>query len=144
VQPTGCTSWEEVQVIEQVERELELEASVEEVWDAVTGDGWLADEVALELLPGGDASFRSGPTEKAGWVEEASPPSASEDRTASLVFWWAAEGESATRVEVTITPGERGTRLRVIESRPLELLDLVGVPLPGAGQRSFGPAMVAA
>jgi hypothetical protein len=131
-------------VIEQVERELELEASVQEVWDAVKGDGWLADEVVLELRPGGDASFRSGQAAKAGWIEEASPPSASQDRSAALVFWWASKGESATRVEVTITTGERGTRVRVVESRPLELLDLVGAPLPGAGQRSFGPAMVAA
>jgi hypothetical protein len=129
-------------VIEQVERELELEASVPEVWDAVTGDGWLADEVDFDLRPGGDASFRSGDTERSGWVEEASPPS--EGGTASLVFWWATEGESATRVEVAITSDERCTRVRVVESRPLELLDLLGAPLPGIQYRSIGPAMVAA
>jgi uncharacterized protein YndB with AHSA1/START domain len=130
-------------MIEQVERELELEASVEQVWAAVTGDGWLADEVALELRPGGDASFRSGQDEKSGWVEEASPPSASEDTAARLVFWWASDGESATRVELNLTSGERATRLRVVESRPLELLDLVGAPLPASDRRSVGPALVA-
>jgi uncharacterized protein YndB with AHSA1/START domain len=128
-------------VVEQVERELELEASVKEVWDAVTGDGWLADEVAFELRPGGDASFRTEQEQKSGWVEVASPPANGDAR---LVFWWAADGESATRVDVTITPGERGTRVRVVESRPLDLLDLVGSPLPQADRRSFGPAMVAA
>jgi uncharacterized protein YndB with AHSA1/START domain len=131
-------------VIEQVERELELDASVQEVWDAVTGDGWLAAEVTLELRPGGDASFRSGQTAKSGWIEEATPPPAGDEGSANLVFWWATEDEPATRVEVTISPGERATRLRVVESRPLELLDLVGSPLPQADHRSFGPAMVAA
>jgi hypothetical protein len=130
-------------VIEQVERELELEASAQEVWEAVTGDGWLADEVAFELRPGGDASFRDAQAEKSGWVEEVSPPRADDD-AARLIFWWASAGESAARVEVMIGPGERGTRLRVVESRPLELLDLVGAPLPRIDHRSFGPAMVAA
>lgn len=132
-------------MIDQVERELDLDASVQEVWDAVIGDGWLADEVQLELRPGGDASFRSAQGEKSGWVEHASAPQAEEGGAASLTFWWAEDGEPATRVEVTITDTEDGaTRLRVVESRPLELLDLVGVPLPGSGQGSFGPAMIAA
>jgi hypothetical protein len=132
---------EEVQVIEQVERELELAASVPEVWAAVTGDGWLAEEVELELAPGGDASFRSGDTERSGWVEEALLPS--EGHAASLVFWWAVDGEPATRVAVTIAREGTVTRLRVVESRPLELLDLVGVPLPDVGRSSHGPAMMA-
>jgi uncharacterized protein YndB with AHSA1/START domain len=132
-------------VIDQVERELELDASVQAVWDAVSGDGWLADEVQLDLRPGGDASFRSTEGEKSGWVEHVSPPQEDGDSGASLTFWWAADGEPATRVEVTVSDTEDGfTRLRVVESRPLELLDLVGVPLPGGGQGSFGPAMIAA
>ena len=132
-------------MIEQVERELDVDASVQEVWDAVTGDGWLAEEVRFELHPGGDASFRSGQDEKSGWVEHVSAPQPEEGRAASLTFWWASDGEPATRVEVTICETEDGaTRLRVVESRPLELLDLVGVPLPGSGQGSFGPAMIAA
>ena len=45
-----------------------------DVWDAVTGDGWLADEVELDLRPGGDAGFRSEDGVKTGWVEEAVAP----------------------------------------------------------------------
>lgn len=40
-----------------------------------------------------------------------------------------------------------GTRLRVVETRPLEVLDLVGIPVRsagGAGGASYGPALVAA
>ena len=122
---------------DRIERELVLPASPEEVWDAVTGDGWLADQVELELAPGGDATFRSSDVDKSGWVEEASAPS-------RLAFWWAVDGEPASRVELTLVPEEETTRLRVVETRPLELLDLVGLPLPRIGGPVFGPALVAA
>ena len=129
---------------EQVERELVTEASVQEVWDAVTSDGWLADDVRLDLRAAGDASFRTGEVEKTGWVEDVSPPAGGADQPASLTFWWAADGEPATRVQLTITPGQDGTCVRVVESRPLEALDLIGMPLPGGEGRSFGPALLAA
>jgi uncharacterized protein YndB with AHSA1/START domain len=124
---------------DRVERELELPVAPESVWDAVTSDGWLADEVDLELRPGGDAQFRSGQEVREGWVEEALAPS-------RLAFWWASDGEPASRVELTIERRDRGTSLRVVETRPLDVLDLVGVPLPGidGARRSFGPALVAA
>jgi uncharacterized protein YndB with AHSA1/START domain len=122
---------------DRIERELSLAAGPEEVWDAVTADGWLADEVELELAPGGDARFWSGDSVKTGWVEEARAPE-------RLAFWWAADGEPATRVELTIEADSERTRLRVVETRPLDVLDLVGTPLPAAGGRSFGPALIAA
>ena len=123
---------------ERVERELLLPASAEELWEAMTGDGWLADEVELDLRPGGDARFCSRETVKTGWVEEVCPAE-------RLAFWWAVDGEPATRVELTLEPREETlTRVRIVETRPLELLDLIGLPLPGNGGRSFGPALVAA
>jgi uncharacterized protein YndB with AHSA1/START domain len=121
----------------RIERELVLPASREEVWEAVIRDGWLAEEVDLDLRPGGDASFRSPEKLKTGWVEEARAP-------ARLAFWWAADGEPASRVELTLRDDGAHTRLRVVETRPLEVLDLVGVPLPGLGGATFGPALVAA
>jgi uncharacterized protein YndB with AHSA1/START domain len=124
---------------DRVEREIEIAASPEDVWDAVTGDGWLAEEVDLDLHPGGGARFRSDGEAREGWVEEALAPS-------RLAFWWAPGDEPATRVELTIEPREDGCALRVVETRPLDVLDLVGLPLPGLGRqgRSFGPALVAA
>jgi uncharacterized protein YndB with AHSA1/START domain len=119
---------------DRIERELLLPASREEVWDTVVRDGWLADEVEFDLRPGGDAEFRSSDTAKSGWVEEVREP-------ARLAFWWAADGEPATRVELTLDDVGAHTRLRVVETRPLEALDL---PLPGIGGRTFGPALVAA
>jgi uncharacterized protein YndB with AHSA1/START domain len=123
---------------DRIERELVIHACRERVWEAITSDGWLGDEVALELLPGGDAHMRSGDEVKTGWVEEAVAP-------VRLAFWWATDGDPATRVELTLEQaGEAATLLRVVESRPLDVLDLVGTPLPGAGGSTFGPALVAA
>jgi uncharacterized protein YndB with AHSA1/START domain len=129
---------------ERVERELLLPASAQDVWDAVTGDGWLAEVVNLDLVPGGDAEFTLAEGVKTGWIEEVSVPCEAAPDRARLAFWWAADGEPASRVELTIEERHDVTRLRIVETRPLELLDLVGVPLPGVGGPTFGPALVAA
>ena len=130
---------------DRIERELELPAPSEEVWEALTDperlSGWLADEVRFDLRPGGDATFREGDTVREGWIEEVSPPATS--RQAGSAFWWATDDEPATRVELTIEPTDGGTRLRVVETRPLELLDAIGIPLSGFGGASFGPELVA-
>ena len=122
---------------DRIERDTELDAPIGEVWEAVVGDGWLADEVELDLRPGGDATFRTDGAVRTGWVEEALAP-------ARLTFWWGDGDEPASRVELAFDALEDGrTRVRVIETRPLELLDLVGVPLTRIGGASFGPALVA-
>jgi len=133
-----------------IERELALPAPAADVWRAITDPGWLtgwlADEVELELRPGGDARFLIGDEVRNGWVEEVSAPSENLDRgTGCLAFWWALDDEPASRVELILTPiSERETHLRVVETRPLEILDLVGVPLRGHGSTRYGPALVAA
>lgn len=122
---------------DRIERELVVDASPEEVWDAIVGDGWLADEVELDLRVGGDAIFRSGQQTKTGWVEDVLAPE-------RLAFWWAVDGQPATRVELRVLTEQDATRVRVVESRPLDVLDLVGTPLPDASGWTFGPALVAA
>jgi hypothetical protein len=131
-------------ITDRFQRELLLPAETSAVWDVVTGPGWLADEVELDMRPGGDASFRSRGGERSGWVEEASPP-AGDHAPGQLTFWWASQGEPATRVELTIEPaGDDCSRLRVVESRPFEVLDLTGLPIDLPGQSSLGPSLVAA
>jgi uncharacterized protein YndB with AHSA1/START domain len=132
---------------ERIERELLLETSPAAVWMAVTDSEWLAewlaDEVKLELQPGGEAWFRFGDETRTGWVEEITPPGSS--GVGRLAFWWAVGSEPASRVELELTgDGDGPTRLRVTETRPLEVLDLVGLRLPGLGGGSYGPALVAA
>jgi uncharacterized protein YndB with AHSA1/START domain len=133
---------------DQIQRELDLAAPVSVVWQAVTDADWLgqwlADEVELDLTPGGDARFVVDGETRHGWIEEVSAP-------ARLSFWWQAADEPASRVTVELEPtGGDGTRVRITESRPLEVLDLVGIPLRGSGRAAgggastFGPALVAA
>ncbi len=129
---------------DRIERELLVPACPEELWEVVTGPSWLAEEVELDLIPGGDACFRSRRSVKTGWVEEVSPPDVGDGRCGRLAFWWAADDDCATRVELTLEPvDDDATLVRVVESRPLDLLDLVGIPLRGAGGRYFGPALIA-
>jgi uncharacterized protein YndB with AHSA1/START domain len=133
-----------------IHREMDLEASPHEVWAALTDPdwlaSWLADAVWLELWPGGEAHFEIGDRVRTGWVEEVVAPLPEDDSAGGgrLAFWWADGDEPASRVELSLEPLESGTRLRVVETRPLQVLDLVGVPLPGQGGRRFGPALVAA
>jgi uncharacterized protein YndB with AHSA1/START domain len=140
-------------ITDRVERELELRASPGRVWESLTDPellaGWLADEVRLDLRPGGDATFRTGELVRSGWIEEVRPPvrSSQDDGQPNgrLTFWWAQDGEPASRVELVLWQVDRATtRLRIVETRPLEILDLVGVPLPGPGGSRYGPALVAA
>jgi uncharacterized protein YndB with AHSA1/START domain len=134
---------------DQIARELQLPASPDDAWAALTDPEWLrrwlADEVRLELQPGGDAWFRTGDSVRNGWVEEVSPPRFGGEADARLVFWWAQDDEPASRVELTLTPSQRGgCVLRVVEARPLDVLDLVGIPLQQPGASPYGPALVAA
>ena len=133
---------------DKIEREIELPASVQVVWLALTDPDclseWLADEVSLDLRPGGEARFISGEEVKTGWVEEVSPPGEDGPGSGRLAFWWAVDEEPASRVSISVTGRDEGTSVvRIVETRPLEVLDLVGVPLPGHGGRTFGPALVA-
>jgi hypothetical protein len=131
-------------IADRCQRELLLPARASAVWEVVTASGWLADEVEFDLRPGGEASFRSRDGERSGWVEEASAPAGDHGR-GQLTFWWASPGEPATRVELTLEPaGADCSRLRVVETRPFEALDLTGLPIDAPGQSSFGPSLVAA
>jgi uncharacterized protein YndB with AHSA1/START domain len=133
---------------DKIEREIQLPATVQTVWQALTDPDclseWLADEVWLELRPGGEARFVSGEEVKTGWVEEVSPPGEDGPGTGRLAFWWGVGDEPASRVSFSVTSrDEGGSVVRIVETRPLAVLDLVGVPLPGHGGHSYGPALVA-
>ena len=97
----------------RVEREAVLEASPEEVWEALTDERmlseWLAEDAELDPVEGGDASFRfEDGEERRGTVV-----SVEEER--SLAFTWARPNEPETYVELTLEPAVSGTRLVVVE-----------------------------
>jgi uncharacterized protein YndB with AHSA1/START domain len=95
-----------------IRKEIVLPAPREEVWDALTEPGrledWFANDVEIDLRPGGGASFRwSNGEERHATVTEVEP----ERR---LAFEWDDEGEVAFELD---DDGD-GTRLTVFESSP--------------------------
>ena len=96
----------------EVTREVVFPAPTEEVWAALTEperlEEWFANDVELDLRPGGGASFRwSNGEERHATVTEVEP----ERR---LAFDWEDEGT----VEFTLEDDVDGTRLVVVESSP--------------------------
>ena len=81
-----------------VRREIEIEATPQEVWEAVaTEEGrerWLEEDTAREIH-----------------VEVADEPS-------RLVWWWWRGDEPATRVELLVVAAPAGARIVVTESAP--------------------------
>ena len=81
-----------------VRREVEVEASPEEVWEALVSEEgrerWLEPDPERELR-----------------VEVADAPS-------RLVWWWASGDEAPTRVEIRVVAVPAGSRVVVVESAP--------------------------
>jgi uncharacterized protein YndB with AHSA1/START domain len=97
----------------EVERQAILEASPEEVWEALTDERllseWLAEDAELDPVEGGDAVFRfEDGEERRGTVLRVE-----EER--SLAFTWARPDEPETYVRLTLEPALGGTRLVVVE-----------------------------
>ena len=115
-----------------VERELTVPEQVEEVWRSLAQPDWLGDDASIELCEAGEV--RAG--ERDGFVEEADAPR-------RLVFWWSAPDEDATRVEIDLDKTDDGTRVRVTESRPLEILDGRDLAVEFGGRSSGGAGPMA-
>ena len=93
----------------EVQREIVVPAPAGEVWAALTEperlQEWFANEVELELEPGGGGTFRWGDgEERRALVQEVVP----ERR---FVFTW-----DESRVEIELTEVEAGTRVLVVET----------------------------
>lgn len=114
----------------ELTREIILPATAEEVWRSLAEPTWLGEDASIDLRPDGEVLVG----ERTGFVEEAEEPH-------RLVFWWSEPGEDATRVELELDPQGEETRVRVVESRPLALLDLYGVEIVHAvpGPQLPGP-----
>ncbi len=116
----------------ELTREITLPATAEEVWRSLEEPAWLGEAASIELHP--DGEVRAG--DRSGFVEEV-------DEERRLVFWWAAPGEDSTRVELDLEEEGGLTQVRVVESRPLAMLDLYGVEIVTAAPRFRQPEMLA-
>lgn len=92
----------------ETRREIEIEASPEEVWEALATEAgreaWLEDEPEREIV-----------------VETAEQPH-------RLVWWWWNGDAPATRVELLVVAAPAGARVVVVESEP-------SFPLPALAAR---------
>ena len=103
-------------VVVLVRREIDLPASRDEVWEALTDEAllerWLACEVELDAREGGEAVVRDEGGERRGVVERV------EDGE-RLVLVWSRADEPATRVELRLLEVADGTRVVVTEAGPV-------------------------
>jgi uncharacterized protein YndB with AHSA1/START domain len=97
-----------------IRREIVLPNPREDVWEALTEperlEDWFANDVDLDLRPGGGASFRwSNGEERTATVTEVEPGR-------RLAFEWNDDDEG--EVEFTLDDDVDGTRLTVVETAP--------------------------
>jgi uncharacterized protein YndB with AHSA1/START domain len=95
-----------------IRKEIVLPAPRDDVWSALTDpkelESWFANDVELDLRPGGGAFFRwSNGESRHATVREVEPGE-------RLAFEWDEEGE----VEFTLADDADGTRLTVVETSP--------------------------
>ncbi len=107
-------------VPDAITREIEIDAPRDVVWGIVTEArhlaGWFSDEAEIDLRPGGAMLLTwHGHGVYRARVETVEPPS-------TFAFQWVLrDGEEpvqggSTRVVMTLTPTDTGTRLKVVES----------------------------
>src|SRR6476619_6543957 len=96
-----------------VERETLVEASPDEVWEALTDEDrleeWLAPDVELDPVEGGEIAVRDGDEERAGTVETL-------EENERFAFTWTRPGEGESFVEFTIEALPGGSRVTVVET----------------------------
>jgi uncharacterized protein YndB with AHSA1/START domain len=125
-----------------VERETMVDASPEEVWEALTDEDrleeWLAPDVELDPVEGGEIAVTDGDDRRAGTVE-----TVEEDER--FAFTWTRPGEGESFVEFTIEALPGGTRVTVVETPigPHAMAFGGWAPMLARLQRSFRFALVA-
>jgi uncharacterized protein YndB with AHSA1/START domain len=96
-----------------VERETLVQATPEEVWEALTDEDrleeWMAPEVELDPIEGGEIAVRDGEDERLGTVVTV-------ERDERFAFTWSRPGEGESFVEFTLEPLPAGTRVTVVET----------------------------
>jgi uncharacterized protein YndB with AHSA1/START domain len=96
-----------------VERDTLVEASPEEVWEALTDEDrleeWLAPDVELDPVEGGDIAVRDGDDQRNGTVETL-------EEGERFAFTWSRPGEGESFVEFTIEALPGGSRVTVVET----------------------------
>jgi uncharacterized protein YndB with AHSA1/START domain len=120
-----------IEDVEDVEREIVLDAPPDEVWEALTDaerfGEWFGSEVDRDPEAGEVIRFKTGDSERRALVERVEEPS-------RLTFRWLDEPPS--RVDITIEEIPDGSVVRVVERR----IDAAVTPTPRIGFRALARA----
>lgn len=132
---------DEPRAAERIEREHLLPYPVEEVWSAITDPSglaeWLGERVVADPRPGGELEVggAGGDDARTGFFEVV------DEVERRIAFWWRRPDQDATRVEIELREESPGTVLRVVETRPLRLLDAGGSLIETWATEASGPQM---
>jgi uncharacterized protein YndB with AHSA1/START domain len=100
----------------RIRREVLVPSERDEVWAALTEPArlgeWFANDVELDVRPGGAGVFRW----EDGTVRHATVEAVEDERR--LAFTWREDDRPATRVEIALEDADGGTRVRVTETAP--------------------------
>ena len=96
-----------------MERETLVEASPEEVWEALTDEDrleeWMAPDVELDPVEGGEIAVRDGADQRSGTVQTV-------EEHERFAFTWSRPGQGESFVEFTIEALPGGSRVTVVET----------------------------
>jgi uncharacterized protein YndB with AHSA1/START domain len=90
-------------------RTVELPSPVEETWDIVLDPSWLGDEGEVNAEEGGEGWVREGDETRWMLVEEVVEGE-------RFIYRWASFIDEPSRVEITLSPTDGGTRVDIVES----------------------------
>ena len=110
---TPTTDGPTTEADQAVREETIVDADLERVWHAISDpeglEGWLADRVSFEPVPGSDASFEVDGEERRGRIDEFAPEH-------SIAFTWEREPGIPSHVRIELAPCVGGIRVVVTES----------------------------
>ncbi|MEM7287410.1 MAG: SRPBCC domain-containing protein [Actinomycetota bacterium] len=124
------------------EHEVLIEATPEEIWEALTSDDglddWLGEGTEVDPVPGGEIATPDVVTDRPrrGHVDEVDPA-----RRFAFTWWPEDDHQDRSQVTITLVPTRAGTLVRVVER------SIVGVPaaigrMATAGSTTPAPAFV--
>ena len=121
-----------------VERETLVEASPDEVWEALTDEDrleeWLGPDVELDPTEGGEIAVRDGDDERTGTVETV-------EELERLTFTWTRPGEGESFVEFTIEALPGGSRVTVVETPTRSAATSTAAGSTAMAIAGWGPAL---
>jgi len=104
--------------MDAVTREITLPVTIEEAWELLTRPedlaAWLGREVQLDPTPGSAGRV----VDHDGAVHRLVVDAVEPGRRLAWHWWDESSPAESSRVEITVTPGEQGTAVRVVEALP--------------------------